>query len=510
MLTITALALCLGGAFWAIRPFLPQQQTEPTAAKAPPKQNQQFLSDRGRLEQLATLIQEDSPTKGEPITLNYVPPGASIVLHLRPAELWKKGSPGEEVRFCLGTAFDAWLTQQITKYCGLPPAEIDEATICLILGARGSDPEITAVVRPLTPLRTSELIQRVGGAPENIHGIDVFQGPERAMVVSRELDSENRPRFFATAPNSDAEGLALSVTNPGITSDAIEQLLPSTDRGRHLTILFQPVDIETHQETLLGPEFLPLVTAFRDYFDQSIEAAAWSMHFTDTDFVSDLRLRNAASTTPMQTLAKFEGRIDSLGASLVEVVTQINPTALGDRKLIGRLPAMAQLVGASTVGGITDRAAIVQARLPERAAPNIALASLLAWHASLNAPAAPASPGEMPEGQPVPLAQRLKKPIEIDFRNTPLEDAFAYIGGEIGVDFDIDGDALKLSGYTRNMPQTFALGNVPADEGVAGIVNNPKQDQIAVVLDEAKNVAIVTTKAVAEQKGLQPATFPLP
>ena len=506
MLFIGAIGLCLGAAIWAGMTFLPSPPPRQVdTGDEPPQQNEAYLSKRDRLEQLATLIREDGPTQGEPITLDYIPAGASIIVHLHPAELWKPGSPGEELRYCLGQPFNAWLTSSITKYCGMPPAEIEEATICLILGARGSEPEVTAVVRPLKPLKTSELIQRFDGSPQKMEGIDVFVGTDRAAVISQERDAEKRPLFYATAPAYDAQGLAMAASGASIASEAIMQLLPTTDRDRLVTIVFQPSDLEIHQATLFGSKFEPLVTAFREYFDEEVEAAAWSIHFTGEEFVSELALRNAPATTPTRTLERFTGHLDSLAPDLVDLVSSMNPTAIGDRKLVGRLPAMAKVVDVATVGGIDQRLALFQARLPERAAGNLALAGLLTWYESLRTDALPTSPGEMESAPQKSLAQRLKTPIEIDFRRTPLEPAFEYIGGETGVTFEVDGGGLKLAGYTKNMEQNFKLGSVPAERAIAEILK--KYDQMVVVLDDAKNVAIVTTKAAAEQKGLTPATF---
>jgi hypothetical protein len=49
------------------------------------------------------------------------------------------------------------------------------------------------------------------------------------------------------------------------------------------------------------------------------------------------------------------------------------------------------------------------------------------------------------------VTARLQKPIAVKFVRTPLHEAFAYIGQETGVTFIVDGNALKQSGYTRNM-----------------------------------------------------------
>lgn len=500
-------ALAAAGSLWAGYWFLKSQPTvEPTVDREAPTQNVEYLSERDRLERMTELIAEDSPTQGEAIALGYVPAGASVVVHLHPAELWKQGSIGEEVRYCLGEDFATWSEAQITKYCLLPPAEIDEATICLILTARGAEPQIATVVRPTTPRKTSELIALFDGSPQDIEGEQIYVGSERAAVIGKELDDQKRPVLFATAPAAMAMDLAQSVAAPGITSNAIEELLAETDRRRQATFVFQPADLRIHQEMLVPADLRPAWNEMLDRFED-VEAAAWSLHFDGSDFVSELFARSVPTATPGQLQTQLSGTLSELPEELVGIVSKMNPAEIGDRKLIGRFPAMTQLFSAATVAGIDDRLVVLQTRLPERAGPNLALAGLLAWHEStrtdLTRPSTDSPKSTMPST--ATLAERLKRPIEIDFRRTPLEEAFAYIEDETGVVFDIDGDALKLAAYTRNMPQTISLGVVPAEKGIAAIQS--KMDQLAIVLDEANNQAIVTTKAAAELKGQTPATF---
>ncbi len=500
-------AIAAAGTFWAGYRTLQNQPTiERNVQNDAPTVNVEYLSDRERLTKKAELIAADSPTQGQPITLHYVPAGTSVVVQLHPADLWTPGSTGEEVRYCLGDDFATWLETQITTYCLLPPTEIEEATLCLILGARGSEPQVAAVVRPKTPLRTSELIGLFSGSPQSLEGEQVYVGGERAAVIGKELDDQKRPLLFATAPASLATDLALSVRSPGLTSDAVGRLLEQTDRQRHATIIFQPSELRVHEETLVPADLRQAWTLMLDRFED-VEAVAWSLHFEGSEFFSEMQLRTVATTTPPQLQKVLTRRLEAVPQELVAAIEKMNPAEIGNRKLIGRFPAMAQLYAAATVSGIGDRRVVMQTRLPERAGPNLALAGLLTWHESTRtdfmAPAV--EPSESDMSPAASLAERLKMPVEIDFRRTPLEEAFAYIGDETGVVFDIDGDALKLAGYTRNMPQSFALGTVPAEKGIAAILS--ELDQLAIVLDEANNTAIVTTKATAEAKGQTPATF---
>lgn len=499
------LALVAVAIGWASLEFFPGKEKVEVAKEAPPQADASYASGRDRLERMAALIAADSPTKGEPITLRYVPAGTSVVIHLHPAALWKADTVAEETRYCLGDDFMAWADAQISKYCLFPPAEVEEATICLILGPRGSEPQVATVVRPATPLKRSQLIEKFAAQLPKA-GESVYVGEERAFIFGSEEDAEKRPLVFASAPKEMADDLTLSLNSPGLTSEAIRRLLEKTDRQRHFTAVFQPAELRIHEETLARQDLRPLWNALLDRFED-VEAAAWSIHFAGGDVVSEFVLRNDPTVTPNRLHGSVQKSLDTLPGELLAAASKMNPASIGRRKVIGRFPAMAELFAASTVGGIGDRFLVLQTRLPERAGPNLALASLLAWDESTRTDFQKPATGPGTSGTPAEtLAERLKKPIEIDFRRTPLEEAFAYIGGETGVEFEVDGDALKFAGYTRNMPQTFNLGRVPAEQAIAQILK-PPQEKLAVVLDEANRKAVVTTKAVAEEKGLTPASF---
>ena len=501
------LALAVAGATWAGANYLRSHPEPSKSVTEAPKENPEYLSERDKLEKIAELIDAESLTHGKPITLNYVPAGASIVMHLHPSELWKRGSVGEETRFCLGKEFDAWLNAQIEHYCLLKPSEIKEATICVILRSRGTPPEIATVVWPIAPEKTSELLQRfagLGAESQTMSGEQIFVSPDRAYVIGKELDGDKRPQLFATAPASLAEDLALSMTAEGITSDAIQQLLTATDRTRLATFVVQPADLLIHEETLLREDLRPLAGTVVDWLGKDAEAVVWSLHAGDGQLESEAIVRNDPVTTPAQLSKSLSKKLDLLPKDLVDAVSKMTPADIGDRKLIGRFPAMMQALSMSTVEGIDQRQVVLQTRLPERAAPNLALAGLLTWLESMKTPVAPKTPSEETT-EPATIAEKLKRPVEVDFRRTPLEDAFAFIGEETGITFELQGEDLKLAAYTRNMPQTINLGRVSGEQAVAAILK--QYDKMVVVIDDAGGKILVTTKDAAESKGLTPATL---
>ncbi len=104
---------------------------------------------------------------------------------------------------------------------------------------------------------------------------------------------------------------------------------------------------------------------------------------------------------------------------------------------------------------------------------------------------------------PKTVLERLKTPIDVKFNRTPLSDAFTYIGEKTNVNFVIDGDALKMVGYTKNMAQTLSLGKVSGTQGIYAIFTVPMQEKLCLVVDDAKMEALITTITTAEQRGLK-------
>ncbi|MBI5760743.1 MAG: SUMF1/EgtB/PvdO family nonheme iron enzyme [Planctomycetales bacterium] len=92
----------------------------------------------------------------------------------------------------------------------------------------------------------------------------------------------------------------------------------------------------------------------------------------------------------------------------------------------------------------------------------------------------------------------LDKRITVSFNRTPLQDAITEIGQKGDFEIEIDGDALKLIGLTRNMPQTFRVTDKPAREALEEIT---KKSFSLVVINNG-NRFLLTTRTDAVKKNL--------
>ena len=107
----------------------------------------------------------------------------------------------------------------------------------------------------------------------------------------------------------------------------------------------------------------------------------------------------------------------------------------------------------------------------------------------------------IPKEESESLAKRLRRQVLIDFRREPLQEALTYIGSEVQVSVVTDGDALKLAGFTQNMPQTHALGKVSAITAIDAILRQ-YGGKMVIVLDETRQEIFLTTQDAALAQGL--------
>ncbi|MBW3542579.1 MAG: hypothetical protein KY476_20135, partial [Planctomycetes bacterium] len=368
-------------------------------------------------------------------------------------------------------------------------------------------PDVAVVVRTVDTQPKSVLLEKFPGTANETHGYPLYEGETHVFAFGKD------GRTIAIAPNrlNTASELAESmlVSRPAVTKDGILDLLEKTDRERHFTIVFEPADLNLHQEALVPENVRPFLNALVLWFGDDVETVAWSLHRGNEKFFSQMYLRNQHVWTPTQLQTDMREKLKRLPRELYEAILKMQPKSLAYRKLVGRLPAMAMAFTHQTLPAIgadpqRDRFVQLTTVLPERAAPNLALASLLAWDESTRTDFSRQAPSPQPTGgtdEPRSLAERLKKPIDIEFKRTPLQEAFQYIGDETNIVFDIDGDALKFAGMTQNMPQNDALGVVPATEALKAILNRYQKEGLALVLDEAAGKVLVTTKAFAEKNG---------
>lgn len=444
---------------------------------------------------------ELQPPDGEPLRLYMTPSGVRMLVHFRPARLWSDDPAMSELRGCLTQDVVAALEEVIRRLVNRDPAVVEELLLTWILGARGSAPQRAAVVRFAAEEPLSDLIEEFGGEPlDEFSPHKIYLHADRAVLIRDQRTLAFAPREFAAelaewidAPNDNA-------------SDGVLALLEHTDRRRLLTAVFEPAEVLRQADVLATKALCPGLQAVASWFEVQAETVAWSIDAGD-EFSSVIVLRGRSTDSSSAIAARMTERLESLPHELVELARALNPQRAGFRRIVGRLPAMVEVARRGTRTAVGERLVRFSTVLPAKAAPNLALAVVLTWDRSLRAAASAGPPHPANDAPAVEtLSEKLRRPIEIEFRRTPLEEALEFIGHEIGVEIELDGDALKDAGYTRNMPQTMTLGRVPAGRALRAILDQYQQPgkEMVLVLDEARHTITVRTLKFAAQSGQTP------
>ena len=321
-------------------------------------------------------------------------------------------------------------------------------------------------------------------------------------------------KTLVVCPKSQAQEMVEAITKRHPV-EQIDPLLPMTDRDRHITAIFTPLTLGL-QETWFPENVRPFVKNSLGWLGEEVETVSWSFHLTDEQFYSEILLRDKGSSgknSAKKLEQDFKTKLAQLAESLLPQIEQMNPREQGKRMVIGRVPAMVEVFSLATIVNHGPQYVQLITPLPDRAAPNLALGTLLAWDESTRTDFSKAKAKPLtPDGPSVPdmIADRLKMKIDVDFRRTPLNEAFAFIGGEIKTTFEIDGDALKLGGFTKNIAQVFKMDGAKVQDIILMIFKeskgiDPKPEKtLVIIVDESKKNVVVTTLATANEKGLMP------
>lgn len=457
-----------------------------------------------------------SPTKGTPIDMTLMPYGVTAIVHVRPSELWEKGTKREEFRFCWGPLGE-WLGKQIKDVSNHDPSQVEELTFGLIPGVVGEALQVCGVVRLKEPAQKTELIKLFREMKAELKETDSSDYPvyenERFAYVIKDL------RTFAFCPRLRQTEMAEAVNRPNAQAPGLEALLRKTDRMRHIVLVFEPTTLGAHAQFIFAEEFRRVADRVVEFFDpKQFETVAISLHVGDK-FHSEILARNKSSIAKTAAQVELKKRLDAVPRELADTIrSYMDPKLLGPRQIIGRFPAMTKVYSLSTHATTGDRYVSLATALPERAAPNLAIGTLLTWDESTRTDfskkaAGPTTPAKETDTKlPELVLDRLKQlKVEIDFTKTPLQDGIKFIADECKVTIDIDGDGLKDGGYTQNMEQNMKLGKVSGLEALTAICKKYEKERpanpVVLIIDESKKLAIISSKNYAENKGQKPYQF---
>ncbi|MDG1894521.1 MAG: hypothetical protein P8J37_06415 [Fuerstiella sp.] len=487
--------VCMAGLWWQQNSDA-QLAADQAAAAQKPQVNEAWQEEKRNLAVANEGAQKLSPTSGAAISLDYLPFTPHLIFHLRPAEVWSTDRKNREFVATLGD-LGQWLEQKIRDITRFEPQEIEELTFAVNFGPRTSAPEVAAVVRLRTEQTKSDLqLNRFRGSRRSDLEGELYESdPYSYLLIDR--------KTFAVSPITMSDTLADARKYPPQAPVDIETLLRESDRSRQMTLMFDLLNIDTHREFIFAEQMQHFADEFVLWFGKDVQTIGWSLHLGSELYMETLLHPNNESSA-LRAQRHVKVKMEKLPELLQRTARFMSPATKGYREMIGRFPAMMRgtLLGTSTHIGPSYVRMITL--LPDKAAANLAAASLFTWTQSVITDfSGPAPTIAAAKALPDKIVDRLQMMIYVDFRNTPLQEALAYISDEIQTPIEIDGDGLKKAALTQNMKQNYDFGEATALKTLDAIMTNPDyRDMMVMSIDEAAKKIIVTSRPSATDTGL--------
>ena len=453
--------------------------------------------------EIITALGEDvwqSPTKGKPLELNYLPAGVQMFVALRPADLLAH-EEGPRVLAALGP-FGEFIASQLQALSGTAPENIEQAVFGLLPAQRDEDPPLVALVVRAKEAVPEESLLAAWNSPseETVAGKRVFQNTAATYYIPE----DGGGKLWALAPFSSVEDieawLAAAKKQQPLRKE-MEALQRSSDAQRHLTVLFA---INALKPGLFAGPTARARAPLLDFLSASESgeqppAALFSLHLKDDDFFAEARLYAPATVQPVELAMRYQDAVNGLEGRFSTYLASLNPHPYS-RDFLFRFPSMITRLGLYTRVGVDEKQAVLRCYLPSIAAHNLALGTQLAVLETGGG----SGTGSTPAVATVKTAaEKLQERTTYVAPRGPF-DAFAEtLGDELGFRVVLVGEDFETAGITKN--QQFDMNE--QDKSYAEILKaallkaNPAGLLVFVIRKEEGEEAIfVTTRKAAEAR----------
>lgn len=453
-----------------------------------------------------------------PPSLALAVPGAQAIVSLRPKSLLSTTS-GADWRGWFGPDLDPFISD-LTRRLGVGVDQIDRLTISLLAGQAG-EADVAWAVRLVEPSRLRDLRERWGArAAKTPDGQAIWTSETEPDVTyyvpGGELRDDADVKAFvvggAEAIRWVAEGGGAPIPLPRALQSAWDR---TSDRAE-MVVLVSPNFLFADGREVLKRYAPRAIKPLRTVLIPDVLAVTVSID-TQRDFYGEIRLvpgGNTSAAGAIQSLRTLVGTLPEAAESLLlrtEVAASWKPLAI-------RLPQSLRALGEQTRYGIADSQAVANLYLPTQAAPQLALASLLALSTA-------DGPSTVPAAAPTTATRKsieelLETTLSISFEQESLEFAVNMIGDEFGGSLDagqprpqitILGGDLEKSGITQNQQvRDFRMRDVSLRDVLTRLVLGANPDKTATgPADEKQSLIwVVDPKSTDDKPSLLITTRP--
>lgn len=488
-----------------------------------------------------TLVEDDgkllwqSPTAGAPQSFAFLPPGAKLVLTVRPQSLL-----ADEQGQLLLQACGAELNAQIADWSRANGIEFADCSQ-IVVGFYPSSQlkyQVLAHLRLDPPRNESDLLLQwkataAENGAESGTETDSGMGPirlapgERAFLITRTQSepatSNRRVESFLAGPRELVEAAA-ELANSTELSGPLGSLSSAVDEQRHFNLLFIPAGLFNDEgQSLMTGSWAPLNRRLQTMMDDSLRAGLLSVHL-DQGCYLELIFNHSADMKPAELQQRLNDRLRMAREEITQALTGMAASPYWERVRL-RYDNMVTDAYRNLRMGVENRNLIANCWLPPMAAHNLLAGAELALALGESTGSSP----EIAVDSPQTLEELLSRPrslkvttnpdLNVLLQNIATEVNEQYPGMPFKFRIEMQGNDLVKEGITQNQrPGDFTAENEPLSQILTQIMfranpdksapgpNDPRCKLVWIIAPDpanpGQNMIQVTTRAAAVERSL--------
>ena len=435
-----------------------------------------------------------SPTSGQPLSLDYFPSSAQVVLAVRPANIVRRAE-GELVLPALGP-WGTGAAQMLKGFTGLDLNQIDQVTV--VWRDPGDGPLApTVIVRTQMKIAADALLAGWGNPTAAKEGDEVYyQGPTWSYYVP----AKEAGKVLIISQAASIKEIIQSADGRAMAAP-LERILKDADADRDVTLAFIPGSLFSDNQAFFVGELAALQKPAEAFFGDEVKAGLLSLHFGGNFFI-ELRVLGTADKPPDTLASQFASRSISLPGMVENSLVDLNLHRYDKKLLMSHYPEQLRLLAENIRSDADGDMALLRCYLPSVATHNLLLETELALaEAPRPSNSATASSGNKTQT----IAELLQKKTTLTFPRDTLEKSLENLFRDVGINYEILGTDLQLEGITKN--QSFGLDeqDKPAGEILRKIMilANPDGKLVYVVKPKqpgGPEMLFITTRSAAAKR----------
>lgn len=473
-----------------LQPEASAQRVDKTVQAA----SDQLIEDNGR-----TLWV--SPTAGQPLPAELLPPGSQLMIWLRPAELFANDVGKESARVFESQVIS--LAGKLKSSLNLQIQEIESLAVAVRPGETIGTLDVTLVVRP--------------DGFTSVTGSDLNSVPQVQKRGGQSLLEFSNKQYVLGNVDTLAEIVELRGESPPLSRE-MEQLLEVSDSARHASLLVAPSFLFAEGKPIFSGGAEALEEPLFEQLPDDLRGVLASAHCDSKRFFWELRAAARADLPAPRLSGRFIGQIEKWPQQLQLALLELSPHP-HSRRLVANLPAMARVMSRYARRGVINKQVVLNGYLPPTAGHNLLMAAelMLAQQSGGGTVSSIAASPTTSEPAEKTIEQRLQQNVTVSFDRDTLEMSLRILAEELEVPISIAGGDLQLEGITKNQSFGLDLQNQPAGQVLVEILRRANPDKTATGPADTKQKLVyvigeqkitVTTRAAAKKRGEQlPAIF---